>query len=70
VTRAFAGLDRIGGNALTLGLLLMLWGAAGTLIVGHVRDLTDHFRLSFVLLAAVAVVMLSVTPFLHRREQA
>jgi len=33
VTRAFVGLDRaIGGNALTLGVLLMLWGAA-------VRDL-------------------------------
>ena len=48
-----------------------LAAACGPLILGHVRDVTSDFRLSFVPLAAVAVVMLSMTPFLRpRREQA
>jgi MFS transporter, CP family, cyanate transporter len=47
---------------LTVGYLV---AAAGPLLVGYLRDVQGGFGLSFTILAAVGVIMLSVTPFLH-----
>jgi hypothetical protein len=40
-------------------------GFAASSIVGYLRDVNGYFKPSFILLAVVAVLMLSVTPFLH-----
>jgi MFS transporter, CP family, cyanate transporter len=57
-------------NAFVLTVAYLV-ATCGPLILGYVRDVIGDFSLSFALLAAVAVGMLSVTPFLRpRREQA
>jgi CP family cyanate transporter-like MFS transporter len=51
-------------NAFVLTVAYLI-AAAGPLIVGYLRDLNGNFSPSFILLAAVAALMLSATPFLH-----
>jgi CP family cyanate transporter-like MFS transporter len=45
-----------------------LIAAGGPLIVGYLRDVNGNFKPSFILLAVVAGLMLSVTPFLRRHR--
>ena len=56
-------------NAFVLTVAYLI-AADGPLIVGYLRDVNGEFKPSFILLAVVAVLMLSVTPFLrpHRRQ--
>ena len=51
-------------NAFVLTVAYLI-AAGGPLLVGYLRDVNGNFRPSFILLALVAVLMLSVTPFLH-----
>jgi CP family cyanate transporter-like MFS transporter len=55
-------------NAFVLTVAYLI-AAGGPLIVGYLRDLNGDFKPSFVLLAVVAVLMLSVTHFLHPRRR-
>ena len=57
-------------NAFVLTVAYLI-AAGGPLIVGYLRDVNGKFKPSFILLAVVAMLMLSVTPFLHpHRHQA
>jgi MFS transporter, CP family, cyanate transporter len=51
---------------LTVGYLV---AAGGPLILGYLRDINGNFRLAFILLTIVALLMLAVTPFLHPRQR-
>jgi MFS transporter, CP family, cyanate transporter len=51
-------------NAFVLTVAYLI-AAAGPLVVGYLRDVNGDFRPSFLLLTAVAAVMLLLTPFLH-----
>jgi CP family cyanate transporter-like MFS transporter len=56
-------------NAFVLTVAYLI-AAGGPLLVGYLRDLNGGFEASFLLLAVVAVLMLSVTPFLHPHRKA
>jgi MFS transporter, CP family, cyanate transporter len=55
-------------NAFVLTVAYLI-AAGGPLIVGYLRDVNGTFKPSFVLLAGVALLMLSVTPFLRPRRR-
>jgi CP family cyanate transporter-like MFS transporter len=52
---------------LTVGYLI---ASCGPLVVGYLRDINGGFKPSFILLVAVGLVMLAVTPFLKPHDHA